>query len=216
MRRSALAAMLVVTSCGGRTGLGVVVEGEPDAMVHVDAAKPDASDASTIPDVTIDADAGVCGFEGDPSPAGVSSYGACGEGINITSSPAFNVSGAGAAFEYVPETDVVIERIELHTTGGFVGLLDSDCELPGKVLFYGALENSATWTWVGAWVTPPITVKAGHRYFIYEKTPQSGEDSASTGGTFVREYTTQNGPNGPWDGPFSGVYWSARLDGVCP
>ncbi len=204
---AAMAALAVVAaSCGGRTELGAAGEDAPDATKPVDAA----------PGVDGEVDAAPCGFQGDPSPAGVSSYGACGEGVNVTAPPSLKVHGAGAAFEYVPQVDVVVERIELHTRGGFVGLLDSDCELPGKVLFYGPLETSATPTWVGAYVTPPITVKAGHRYFVYQKTPPTGEDSASTGGAFVREYTTSNGPNGPWGGPSSGIYWSARLLGVCP
>jgi hypothetical protein len=217
MRCAVAVVFLFVASCGGRTqlyervgtdaGVHPVDAGKDSGPIGVDAAPPDAGPP----------DAGDCGFDQDPSPQATSGYGACGEAINITSPPTDNVSGAGAAFEYVPETDVVVGRIELHTTGGSVGLLDSDCDLPAKVLFYGPLPTSPTPAWLGADVFPPVTVKAGHRYFVYESTAGgSGEDSAATSGVEVREYTTPNGVNGPWGGPFGGIAWSAHLIGVCP
>jgi len=211
LRRLLFVAFVVIASCGGRTQLGSGGDAGPDAHVHDGGKDSGVVQLDAGEDATSD-----CGFDQDPSPGATSSYGACGEGVNITSPPADNVAGAGAAFEYVPQTDIVIERIELHTTGGSVGLLDSDCEQPGTVLFYGPLETSATPAWVGADVFPVIPVKAGHRYFIYEKTDSSGADSAATGGVYTREYTTPNGVNGPWGGPFDGIFWSARLDGVCP
>ena len=210
-RRLSLLA-LVVVACGGRTPLGTRGEdgvdpgGGGDASFSLDAATDARRDAPPDPPLS-------CGFEGDPSPAATSPYGGCGEGVNITSPPADNCSGSGAAFEYVPQTNVVVTRLELHTQQGVVGLLDSDCAKPGKVLFLGSLANPGAPTdWRGADVNPPIKLLAKHRYFIYGAPAQPC--SSSVKGVEVREFTAP-GPNGPWEGPFGGIVWSARIAGAC-
>jgi hypothetical protein len=201
---------LIVASCGGRTPLGT--RGEVDAEVEVDGGADVSLDAAK--DASADVPLPTCGFEGDPSPQATSSYGACGEGVNITSPPSDNCAGVGAAFEYVPQSDVLVERLELHTQQGVVALLDSDCEKPGKVLFLQPLQNpGAPTAWRGADVFPPIKVLAHHRYFIYGAPSQPC--SAAVKGVEVREFTAP-GPNGPWEGPFGGIAWSARILGVCP
>ena len=196
---------MFVASCGARTPLGT--RGEVGADASFDAARDGPRDASP------DAPSG-CDFDGDPSPLATSSYGACGEGVNITSPPTANCGGTGAAFEYVPQTDVVVERLELHTQEGVVALLDSDCERPGKVLFLAPLQDPGAPTdWRGADVVPPIKVLAHHRYFIYGA--PAHPCSAALSGVEVREFTAP-GPNGPWEGPFGGIAWSARVVGRCP
>jgi hypothetical protein len=163
--------------------------------------------------------AGACGFAGDPSPKAVTSYGACGEGVNITSAPATNCGGAGAAFEYVPVTDVTASRIELSTTPGKVALLDSDgaCDKPGAVLFQGDLDGAGSAiAWRGAEIFPPIQLRAQHKYFLFQAPGAFGSMacSVSQSGVMVREYTGPLG--GPWQGPFSGSAWMGRVVGVCP
>ncbi len=163
--------------------------------------------------------AGSCSFTGDPSPQATSSYGACGEGVNITSPPATNCGGSGAAFEYVPQIDVAASRIELFTTPGKVAILDSDaaCDKPGAVLFQGDLDGaSATQTWRGAEIFPPLRLVAQHKYFMYQAPGAFGSMSCSISqkGVNVREYT--GAPGGKWEGPFTGMTWMGRVVGTCP
>jgi hypothetical protein len=162
---------------------------------------------------------GACTYAGDPSPKAVTSYGTCGEGVNITSAPATDCGGAGAAFEYVPQTDTLATRIELFTTPGVVALLDSDaaCDKPGALLFQQALDGASDQIgWRGADVYPPIALKAQHKYFLHMAPGASGSIACSVAesGVFVREYTGH--PGGPWEGPFSGLAWMGRVVGVCP
>ena len=162
---------------------------------------------------------GACGYAGDPSPKAVTSYGTCGEGVNITSPPATNCGGAGAAFEYVPQSDVLATRIELFTTPGVVALLDSDgaCDKPGALLFRHDLDGaSPAIGWRGADVYPPIALKAQHKYFLHMAPGANGSIacSVSQSGVNVREYT--GAPGGRWEGPFSGLAWMGRVVGVCP
>ncbi len=208
---------LVLVACvGGRTDLGQVIivdaiDASPDHRI-VDASR-DRAESSTDPDAFVS-----CGFDGDPSPAATHSYGACGEGVNTDHATTDNCGGAGAAFEYVPLMDVVVSRLEVHTTNGFVGLLDSNCDRPGKLLFLGQLDGPPDVPmWRGADVFPVITVKANHRYFFYQR-PSANLGtmcSVASSGVEVREYTSP-GPSGPWDGPFSGLAWTGRAIGTCP
>jgi hypothetical protein len=72
--------------------------------------------------------------------------------------------------------------------------------------------------WRGASVNPPITVNAHHKYFVFQglaPTHTSTVCSVAANGVQVREYTAPSA-NGPWAGPFGGLAWTARLDGVCP
>jgi hypothetical protein len=204
---------LAALACGGRTGLRDTPD-DAGVVVAFDASKP-------VDSGFVDS-GGACSYDGDPSPSAVQSYGACGEGVNISSPPSNNCGGIiGAAFEYVPQTTITIERIELHTDAATIGLLDSDaqCDRPGKVLFLAQADSSGTTPeWRGAFVNPPISVKAQHKYFVYQA-PADGMGSTmcsiATSGVEVREYTAPDS-NGPWDGPFGGLAWSARLDGLCP
>lgn len=211
MRLSFVVLPVVLAACGaGRTELGEVVAVDEQDASSRDAAHPRDAQA---PDAPI-----ACGFDGDPSPPATHSYGACGEGVNTDQPTTDNCGGAGAAFEYVPQMDVVVSRIEVHTTNGDVGLLDSDCDKPGKVLFLGPLDGPpGVPMWRGANVFPPITVKAQHRYFFYQRPAgnQGTMCSVAVTGVQVREYTSP-GPNGPWDGPFGGLAWTARAIGTCP
>jgi hypothetical protein len=116
-----VAALVAIAACGGRTGLrDTPIEG---GVIAIDASIDAAHEAATDGHVEIDS-GGSCSYDDDPSPSAVQSYGACGEGVNIASLPTTNCAGLGAAFEYVPETDVVIERIELWTDAATIGLLD--------------------------------------------------------------------------------------------
>jgi hypothetical protein len=197
--------LAVVAACGARTEL----RGEP----ITDATAPEEDH------VVADASSDACASGEDPSASATSSFGACGEGVNITTAPSDNCGGAGAAFEYIPDVDVLIDRIELHTNAAVVGLLDSDCDLPGKTLFLAELDTAGTNNaWRGADVYPQITVKAKHKYFVWQAIASGHDDthcSIATTGVMVREYTAPSA-SGPWSGPFSGLAWSARLDGVCP
>lgn len=162
---------------------------------------------------------GACTYANDPSPQATSSYGACGEGVNITSAPATNCSGVGAAFEYVPRTDVLASRLELFTTPGIVGLYDSDasCDKPGAELFKADMDGvSNVQGWRGADIFPPIPLKGGHKYFLFQAPGAHGSMACSTSvaGTRVREYTVA--PGGKWDGPFTGMTWMGRVVGTCP
>lgn len=214
MRTRSAVALITIAACGGRTGLR-------DTPVDGGVNEVDAAIADTGHDVHVADSGSACSYEGDPSPGAVQSYGACGDGVNIAAPPSNTCGGEGAAFEYVPEIDVAIERIELHTEAATIGLLDSDpeCDRPGAVLFLAQADSEgATLDWRGAFVNPPIGVKAGHKYFVYQA-PANGHSSTACSvaqsGVDVREYTSP-GPNGPWAGPFGGLAWSARLDGVCP
>jgi hypothetical protein len=163
--------------------------------------------------------AGTCSFSGDPSPQATSSYGACGEGVNITSPPSVDCGGAGAAFEYVPLTDVAATRIELSTTPGTVAILDSDasCDKPGATLFQGDLDGAGSAIqWRGADIFPPLHLAAHHKYFMFQAPGKYGSMACSVAqkGVQVREYT--GAPGGPWQGPFGGLNWMWRVVGACP
>jgi len=215
VKARALVACAFVAACAARTGLRDTPT-DGGIIVITDAALDSGHDVH----VSIDS-GGECSFDDDPSPSAVQSYGACGDGVNISSPPANNCAGLGAAFEYVPEIDVAIERIELHTDAATIGFLDSDpaCDRPGKVLFLGQTDTQGTTLgWRGAFVNPVIGVKAGHKYFVWQGPAQGQTNTACSiaeTGVEVREYTAPD-PNGPWDGPFSGLPWTARLDGLCP
>ena len=215
MLRLILTSLLLVACGDGRTDLGEVV------YLDGDAASGDAtSDVHSIVhprDASPDAPSPGCGFDGDPSPPGTHPYGICGEGVNTDYPPTMNCGGTSEAFEYVPQKTFAVARIELFTNRNVaVALLDSDCEKPGTLIYEGTLDGPPSGAqWRGINPTNPITVIANHRYFIWMD-PASGGTmcSAAANGAFVREYTSQNA-SGPWDGPYSGIYWMARLIGKC-
>ena len=131
--------------------------------------------------------------------------------MNTDYPPATACGGSSEAFEWVPQNGFSVARIEIHTnTNATVALLDSDCEKPGALLFMGTVDGPSDGAqWRGVNLPNPIAVTANHRYFVYfPYTPGGLMCSAATGGTYVREYTAQTA-NGPWDGPFSGIYWMA-------
>jgi hypothetical protein len=239
MRSSTLGAssfLLLAASCGGSIAHvdsdllpdGAIIDPADGVDGGLDAPGADAPATCRTCDARPDRDperdvaqpTSACTYGGDPSPSAVTSYGACGEGINITSPPATNCGGSGAAFEYVPTMDTVASRIELFTTPGIVALLDSDaaCDKPGATLFEHDLDgaNDSSQIWRGAEIFPPITLVANHKYFVYQNPGSHGgmACSVSQTGVEVREYTGELG--GRWDGPFSGLAWMARVVGTCP
>ncbi len=210
-----LCAILFACACGARTDLGgrfvQGAEGGSDAEVQ--------SDSDAQPQV----DVAVCDLSGDPSPESVEPYGTCGDGLNLSAPYASNIlcNGAGLAAEFVPPQDFTVTRIEIFTTEGTVGLLDSsDCGPPGDVLFLSDVDTSgAAGDWRGATLSPPILLHAGHKYFIWQgrKTVTTQCSIVYGIGSQVIEYTTASDPHHPgppWDGPYFSDFM-ARLDGTC-
>jgi len=206
-----------VAACGARTDLGGHV------VEDVDAAADAPTDAHPIKDVIakdviIPGDATpLCDdFTDDPTPQATSDLGtACDEGENTSTPPSDGCGTVGVAWEWVPDHDMAVSRLELWTEGGNqVAFYADDNGRPGTRLFIGDTggPDFDPPTWRGADVNPPISVKGCHRYYLHQVLTHGGACSWSVGGIDVREYTVNN-QNG-WDGPFPGD-WMARVRGAC-
>jgi hypothetical protein len=208
----------LVAACGARTDLGghVVIE---DVDASVDAAKDAIAKDVIAKDVIVVGDASpLCDdFTDDPTPRATSDLGtACDEGENTTSPPASGCSTVGVAWEWVPDHDMAVSRLELWTQGGNqVAFYADENGRPGTRLFLGDTGGADfdAPTWRGADVTPPIPVNACHRYYLHQILTHGNACSWSENGISVREYTVNSNNNG-WDGPFPGN-WMARVRGAC-
>ena len=212
LRGGAFALFAFALACGARTDLG----GPRDER---DASLADATADHAAPDVAPDAvgdDAGCPDLTGDPTPPATSDLGtACDEGENTTTSPGTGCWTSGPAWEWVPDHDMSISRIELWTEGGNqVAFYADDAGKPGTRLFLGSTGGASgdAAEWRGADVSPTIGVLACHRYYVHQVLAQAGTCSWTYGGVWVNEFTPN--PNGGWDGPFPGQ-WTARFRGAC-
>ena len=206
----------LLAACGARTDLGGrVVEEDVDAGAdaHHDAAKD-----AIAKDVILPGDASpLCDdFTGDPTPQATTDLGtACDEGENTPSTtPTNGCTTVGVAWEWVPDHDMAVSRLELWTQGGNqVAFYADDDGHPGTRLFVGDTggPDFDPPTWRGADVNPPIPVKGCHRYYLHQILTHGSACSWAEDGIDVREYT--NDGNG-WDGPFPG-HWMARVRGAC-
>jgi hypothetical protein len=208
-------AFLLLAACGARTDLGGHVVEDEDASIpdaHHDAI---ANDVIAKDVITSDVVPACDDFTDDPTPQATTDLGtACDEGENTSSPPATGCSTVGVAWEWVPDHDMAVSRLELWTQGGNqVAFYADDNGRPGTRLFLGDTggDHDPSSAWRGADVNPPIPVRACHRYYLHQILLNGFACSWSSGGIDVREYTV-NG-NG-WDGPFPG-HWMARVRGAC-
>ena len=207
--------LLLVAACGARTDLGGEVVEEIDASTH-DVAIDHGHDAKVLDVIGVDVTTSTCDdFTGDPTPQATTDLGtACDEGENTSTPPSNGCGTVGVAWEWVPDHDMAVSRLELWTEGGNqVALYGDDNGRPGARLFVGDTggPDFDPPTWRGADVNPPISVRGCHRYYLHQILTHGSACSWSVGGIDVREYTV-NG-NG-WDGPFPG-HWMARVRGAC-
>jgi hypothetical protein len=71
---------------------------------------------------------------------------------------------------------------------------------------------------MGADVSPPIALKAGHAYYIRQITPEGTSDvcSAAKDGAAQRQFNwTGLGGAGAWTGPYIWLNWTAHVIGDC-
>ena len=203
---------LVAVGCGARTELRSVDGGYEDSAPHdvsprdvsldLEAGEADAPDA---PDV-IDAS--------DALDAGDAPEGGCPGDEQNTQYPPSEVCGQGPtwlAWEYIPSHTFTVAAIELHTDDGSVALLDSSGVAPGATLASATLAPSGPpAAWKTGTLSAPVTVTAGHRYFIAEHVATC---SIASTGTQYRYYGSFSSLSGPWDGPYQSWAWTSRL--VC-
>jgi hypothetical protein len=223
--RARIVLVVLVSACGGRTGLdepfdGGAIEGidasggQPDAQPH---AGPDGGpDVAPGPDAEPDAPEVCDDFSGDLTPTAMVLLGtSCDEGENTNSPPELGCSTVGVTWEFVPIKDMLLSRVELWTQGGGGVALYGDANTePGAELFSGSTGGNAgdPPDWRGADLSTPLTLHACHRYYVSQiEGPGDNGCSWATGGVNVREYT--NDGSG-WDGPYPGA-WMAKFYGTC-
>ena len=206
---------LVAAGCGARTELGSVDGGHEEDAPH-DVSPRDVSldleagdgDAADAPDV-IDASDVIDAADAADAPEG----GCTGDEQNTQYAPT-EVCGQGAtwlAWEYVPSHTFTVAAIELHADDGSVALLDSSGVAPGATLATATLAPAGPPTdWKTGTLSAPVTVTAGHRYFIAEHVATC---SVASTGTQYRYYGSFSSLSGPWDGPYQSWAWTSRL--VC-
>jgi hypothetical protein len=120
--------------------------------------------------------------------------------------------GNWIAFEYVPDCDYVLARIELHTNQGTVALLADNAGQPGAILFQGTLDGTVGTAWRGA-DTPSIALTGGQTYWVVQ---DAGPCSVTNLGTFQNSWSSINGGlAGPWTGPWNFWQYTAHLIGDC-
>jgi len=209
------AAFVLLAACGARTDLGGHVIEDVDASAF-DASIDHGHDAGVDVIIGVDVVTNACDdFTNDPTPQATTDLGtACDEGENTTSPPTTGCGTSGVAWEWVPDHDMAVSRIELWTEGGNqVAFYGDDNGHPGAQLFLGSTggPDFDPPMWRGADVNPPIAVRGCHRYYLHQVLSHGSACSWSVGGIDVREYW--NDGNG-WQGPFPG-HWMARVRGAC-
>ncbi len=107
--------------------------------------------------------------------------------------------------QYIPQCDIDVTRIEVHTNGGHVSLLADMGGSPGMSLFTGVLPTSAGPSWIGADVSPPLPLKGGRTYWIQQG---PGTCSTAAGGQVFSNVPTVHGS--------SGNAWTSHIIGSCP
>jgi len=124
--------VLLAVACGARTDLGGHVDEEIDASTDAhpthDAIVVDAIGVDVI---GVDASQTCDDFTNDPTPQATTDLGtACDEGENTSTPPTNTCGTVGVAWEWVPDHDMAVSRLELWTQGGnqvaFVALGSSD------------------------------------------------------------------------------------------
>jgi hypothetical protein len=205
----------VIAGCGSRSELvvlgGAADQGGDAGPMGADAAPPDVVVGPSV-DAHLDApprDAPEELVVVQPETGAT----CCLDEQNTDYPPDTNCGGTTIAWQYVPSCTIAVARIELHKNGGTVALLDSAPDgSPGATLWSGALSGdpSATVTWNGADVVPPIPLAAGHVYYLEES---EGTCSIATDGVEYPYYGLSG--SSTWDGPFQWHPWTSHVIGAC-
>ena len=169
-----------------------------------DMGVPDATDMGvdmldTSPDAQADAAPPLCAKSpnGDSPPTDTCMHGAA----------------DWLAWEWIPDEDMTITELRLHTDEGFGALLaDDGTGRPGAVIVEGALSDANADGWRTLPFPTPASVTSGTRYWI-------GEDvltcsTAEDGVEFT--YYSADSTAGPWNGPFMAHPFTAQIAGTCP
>jgi hypothetical protein len=122
---------------------------------------------------------------------------------------------AWIAWKYVPTCGFNVTRIELHSDMGNVALLADSNGFPGATLFQGQLSQPDPEGWIGANVMPPLALTGGQTYWIAENVSLCSIAQQGLG-TAQQYYGSFNTLAGPWEGPYMGEAWTARIIGECP
>ena len=184
--------LLPVSAEGAEDGGAVSIQDAPVADVAGEAHDAESSfDAPAIVDV-------------EPVP--------CEDGQNTSYPPADCGTSTGLwfAWPYSPARDISVQRIELHTAGGNLAVLDDANSLPGGVLFQGTMPMAPSAQWIAVDLVPALQLRAGVPYWLVE---QSVLCSQALGGAEFIEY---HAPTlaGPWTTTGVGSYTS-HIFGVC-
>jgi hypothetical protein len=150
-------------------------------------------------------------FDASPPPGELCCLGPTGQdGQNLEYPPSDGCNSPPVAWEYVPTCDFTATHIELHNSGGPVGILDDTGGNPGPNLWTGLLPATPTPTWTGIDIVPPVHLVGGRTYFIYEG---SGTCSIATGGTTQTFWLYD--PNMGRIGPLNKFPFTFRITGTC-
>jgi hypothetical protein len=213
-----VAFVAVAVACGARSPLF----GPPVSERDVDGGPPDAPDldapialdAIATSDVAVmTADAPIEPLDAPVVSDVVEEPGACEDDQNTNYAPSDcgGPSNVWFAWPYTPTRDIHVQRIELHTTGAGVALLESTGGLPGKLLFQGTTPTSSAAAWLGVDLAPPVALRAGVLYYLAEQVTYC---SQALGGTQFIEYYAST-LAGPWGTTGTGSYTS-HVIGQCP
>jgi len=159
---------------------------------------------------------GACGFMCAPGTAcvnGKCSPQCCYDAQNGSEPPSLSCSQGATwiAWEYVPSCDLLLVRIELHTNGGGVALLQDAGGKPGALLAQATMPSVSPPGWTGGDLAKPIPLQAGTTYWLAESTSYCS--IAASGVAYT--YYGGNSLSGSWDGPFKSHHWTSHLIGAC-
>lgn len=205
MRLTFLLCLTATAACGGISLSSIEAEGDA-ARIENEQERADAGRDARPPGLGRDAK-----VVNDADDEGEDANGGrcCGDNQNGSFAPETNCVGTSLAWEYTPKCDLALTTLELHATGGLARIYDSDAAgRPGVLLLERPLPTSSTPKFLAANVSPPLLLRAGHKYFLGK---DAGMCSIATGGT-QQEYYAMDGSRA---GPFKGHAFTSRLRGNC-
>jgi hypothetical protein len=157
-------------------------------------------------------DQGDVGVDASPDAASI----ACTKSPNGSSPPTDTCMHGAAqwlAWEWIPDENMTITELRLHTDEGFGALLaDDGTGKPGAVLQEGVLSDADPDGWRTLTFGVPTAVTAATQYWIGEDVLTCSTAEDGTEFTYYSADTTA----GPWNGPLNAHPFTAQIEGTCP
>lgn len=204
MRLTFLLCLIVPSACGGISLSAIETEADA-ATIENEQERADGGRDARPPGFGRDAKV----VEDADDEGDVTTGRCCSDNQNGSFAPETNCGGTALAWEYTPKCDLALTTLELHATGGLARVYDSDLAgRPGVLLLERPLPSSSTPKFLAANVSPPLLLRAGHKYFLGK---DAGMCSIATGGA-QQEYYAMDGSR---SGPFKGHAFTSRLRGNC-